>query len=134
MKYGLLTERQVEVIRYRKQGMTQQEIADIIHTSKANVCTIEKAAMENIQRAKETLDFLYTLDATRLCELNKGEDLLDAVKRIYDSAEETNVKVKYDTIELINRVKNIYPERFHGRFIRDDIIVYLNPEGEVYFS
>ncbi len=61
MKDGLLTDRQKEVLRYRKQGMTQQEIADIISTSKANVCTIEKSAMENIRRAKETLDFLYTL-------------------------------------------------------------------------
>lgn len=134
MKYGLLTERQVEVIRYRKQGMTQQEIADIIHTSKANVCTIEKAAMENIQRAKETLDFLYTLDATRLCKLEKNDDLLDAVKKIYLRAEDLNIKVGYDTIELINRIKNTFPERFHGRFIKEDIIVYLNPEGEVYFS
>ena len=64
MKDGLLTERQREVLRYRKQGLTQQQIADIIATSKANVCTIEKSAMENIRRAKETLDFLYTLDST----------------------------------------------------------------------
>ena len=65
-KDGLLTERQREVLRYSKQGMTQQQIADIINTSKANVCTIEKSAMENIRRAKETLEFLYTLDATHL--------------------------------------------------------------------
>ena len=47
MKQGLLTDRQKEVLRYRKQGLTQQQIAEIIHTSKANVCTIEKAALEN---------------------------------------------------------------------------------------
>jgi len=69
MKDGLLTDRQREVLRYRKQGMTQQQIADIIKTSKANVCTIEKSAMENIRRAKETLEFLYTLDATHLCTI-----------------------------------------------------------------
>ncbi|MCJ7741249.1 MAG: LuxR C-terminal-related transcriptional regulator, partial [Methanoregula sp.] len=28
MKDGLLTERQMEVLRYRKQGLTQQQIAD----------------------------------------------------------------------------------------------------------
>ena len=52
MKDGLLTDRQMEVLRYRKQGLTQQQIADIISTSKANVCTIEKSAMENIRRGK----------------------------------------------------------------------------------
>ena len=72
MKDGLLTDRQMEVLRYRKQGLTQQQIADIISTSKANVCTIEKSAMENIRRAKETLEFLYTLDATHLCTIPSG--------------------------------------------------------------
>lgn len=73
MKQGLLTGRQREVLRYRKQGLTQQQIADIICTSKANVCTIEKAAYENIEKAKETLEFLYTLDATRLCTIKPGQ-------------------------------------------------------------
>ena len=77
MKDGLLTERQMEVLRYRKQGLTQQQIADIISTSKANVCTIEKSAMENIRRAKETLEFLYTLDATHLCTIPSGTDLFN---------------------------------------------------------
>ena len=72
MKEGLLTDRQKEVLRYRKQGLTQQQIADIIDTSKANVCTIEKSAMENIRRAKDTLDFLYTLDATHLCTIQQA--------------------------------------------------------------
>jgi len=77
MKDGLLTDRQKEVLRYRKQGLTQQQIADIINTSKANVCTIEKSAMENIRRARETLEFLYTLDATHLCTIPAGTDLLE---------------------------------------------------------
>jgi Tfx family DNA-binding protein len=54
MKDSLLTERQKEVLRYRKKGLTQQQIADIIGTSKANVCTIEKAALENIRRSSSS--------------------------------------------------------------------------------
>ena len=76
MKEGLLTDRQKEVLRYRKQGLTQQQIADIIDTSKANVCTIEKSAMENIRRAKETLDFLYT----RTCRISSRSPRLSTVK------------------------------------------------------
>ena len=29
MKHTLLSERQMEILRYRKQGLTQQQIADI---------------------------------------------------------------------------------------------------------
>jgi hypothetical protein len=134
MKDGLLTDRQKEVLRFRKQGMTQQQIADIIHTSKANVCTIEKSAMENIRRAKETLEFLYTLDATHLCTIESGMDLLDVAPYIYREAENIGIKVKYDTISLINKLREATPERFRARHVRDAIEVYINDEGDLYFG
>jgi Tfx family DNA-binding protein len=134
MKEGLLTERQKEVLRYRKQGLTQQQIADIIDTSKANVCTIEKSAMENIRRAKETLEFLYTLDATHLCTIQSGTDLLEVAPIIYREAEKIGIKVKYDTISLINKIRDSSPERFKARYIRENIDVYINDEGDLYFG
>jgi DNA-binding protein, Tfx family len=134
MKEGLLTERQKEVLRYRKQGLTQQQIADIIDTSKANVCTIEKSAMENIRRAKETLEFLYTLDATHLCTIQSGTDLLEVAPVIYREAEKIGIKVKYDTISLINKIRDSSPERFKARYIRENIDVYINDEGDLYFG
>jgi Tfx family DNA-binding protein len=134
MKEGLLTDRQKEVLRYRKQGLTQQQIADIIDTSKANVCTIEKSAMENIRRAKDTLEFLYTLDATHLCTVQAGTDLLEVAPIIYKEAEKIGIKVKYDTISLINKIRESTPERFRARHVREHIEVYINDEGDLYFG
>jgi len=134
MKDGLLTDRQKEVLRYRKQGLTQQQIADIISTSKANVCTIEKSATENIRRARDTLEFLYTLDATHLCTIQAGMDLLDVAPFIYSEAEKIGIKVKYDTISLINKIRESSPDRFKARHVRDTIEVYINDEGDLYFG
>jgi Tfx family DNA-binding protein len=134
MKDGLLTDRQKEVLRYRKQGMTQQQIADIIDTSKANVCTIEKSAMENIRRARDTLEFLYTLDATHLCTIQAGTDLLDVPPVVYQEAERHGIKVKYDTISLINKLRESAPERFRARQVRENVDVYINDEGDLYFG
>jgi len=134
MKQGLLTDRQREVLRYRKQGLTQQQIADIIHTSKANVCTIEKAALENVWKAKETLEFLYTLDAAHLCTIKSGSDLIEATKEIYTEAEKLEIKVCYDTISLVNKIRESNPQRFKARYVREDIEVYINKEGELYFG
>jgi len=134
MKQGLLTDRQKEVLRYRKQGMTQQQIADIIGTSKANVCTIEKAAYENVEKAKDTLDFLYTLDASLLCTINGEEDLFEATKIIFTEAEKIGIKVRYDMITLINRLREWDPERFRGRFVREKFNVYINEDGDLYFG
>ncbi|MDV2481541.1 Tfx family DNA-binding protein [Methanoculleus sp. Wushi-C6] len=134
MKQGLLTDRQKEVLRYRKKGLTQQQIAEIIHTSKANVCTIEKAALENISRARETLEFLYTLDAVHLCTLQGGLDLLKAPDMIYSEAEKMGLKVKYDTITLINRLRDTNPDRFRGRQVRENVEIYINEDGDLYFG
>lgn len=134
MKDGLLTDRQREVIRYRKQGLTQQQIADIINTSKANVCTIEKSAMENIRRAKETLEFLYTLDATHLCTIPVGTDLFDVPGIIFTEAEKNNIKVKYDTISLINRMREARPQSYKARCICEDVEIYITDSGELYFG
>ena len=134
MKDTLLTERQMEVLRLRKQGLTQQVIADMLGTSKANICTIEKSANENIRRAKETLAFLYTLDASELCTLVSGTDLMTAPAKIYTAASPRNVKIKYDSLSLINRISAAVPEKIKGRLILDNIRVYLNKEGDVYFE
>ena len=134
MKDGLLTDRQMEVLRYRKQGLTQQQIADIISTSKANVCTIEKSAMENIRRAKETLEFLYTLDATHLCVIPNGTDLFEVPAIIFGEDEKIHIKVKYDTISLINRIRESRPQCCKARCICEDIHVYITDAGELYFG
>ncbi len=134
MKEGVLTDRQREVLRYRKAGLTQQQIADIIKTSKANICTIEKSAMENVRRARETLDFFYSLDARHICTIEKGSDLLEASKKIYSEAEKIGIKVRYDNIQLMNRIREEIPEKNKSRFVREKIEVYLKNDGDLYFE
>ena len=44
------------------------------------------------------------------------------------------VKVKYDTITLINRLRDANPDRFRGRQVREDVEVYINEDGDLYFG
>lgn len=134
MKNGLLTERQIEVMRYRRQGLTQKQIGDIIGCSKANVCTIERSAEENVRRAHETIQFMYTLDGQFLCFVPSGTDLFAAPEQIYQEADDRGVKVRYDTIGLINRLQESVPEHIQARFVKDEVRVYLTDAGEVYFE
>ena len=134
MADGLFTDRRKEVPRYRKSGMTQQQVADLIHTSKANVCTIERSAHENIQRAKETLEFVNTLDACLLCVLTKGSDLFDSVPLIIEEAQKTGTQMTFDQMDLINRLRDEFPHHIHGRFIKQDIEVFLETSGGLRFG
>ena len=134
MEAGTLTERQKEILRYRRAGYTQQQIADIVHTTKANVSLIEKAANENIQRAYETLEFMNTLDAVHLCTLEKGNDLIKAAEFVMLKADDHDIPVKYDLLDLCNKVKEKVPDSVRGRLLRADIEVYLRDDGEIFLE
>jgi Tfx family DNA-binding protein len=134
MEAGTLTERQKEILRYRRAGYTQQQIADIVHTTKANVSLIEKAANENIQRAYETLEFMNTLDAIHLCTLEKGDDLVKAAESVIAKGDNHGIPVKYDLLDLCNKVKERVPDSVRGRLLRADIEVYLRDDGEIFLE
>jgi hypothetical protein len=59
----LLTDRQKGILQYRHDGLTQQQIADIIGTSKANVCMQERKARENIIRAERCIEWIINLES-----------------------------------------------------------------------
>ena len=52
---SFLTRRQIEELRLRYQGRTQQEIADIMDTTRPNVTKLERRAYQNIMMARRTI-------------------------------------------------------------------------------
>jgi HTH-type transcriptional regulator, fmd operon transcriptional regulator len=132
MTTSLLTQRQQDVLRYRQQGLTLQQIADIVGTSKVNICMIEKAARENIQRAMDTLESVRMLDARPLCTLKAGLDLFEVLPLIYADATRIGITIPDEQIELINRLRTDNPNRIQGRYIKEDITIYIGVKGEIY--
>ncbi|HKM42234.1 MAG TPA: Tfx family DNA-binding protein [Methanocorpusculum sp.] len=128
----LLTDRQKMVIQCRKEGMTQQDIADELQTTRSNISLIEKSANDNIRLAKEALEYIYSLEATLVCTLSAGSELTREVFLIYKAARQINIKVQYDTGALMNRVMTAVPEKIADGTIKEDINVYLNPSGIIY--
>jgi HTH-type transcriptional regulator, fmd operon transcriptional regulator len=134
MKQGLLTARQKEVLRYRKQGLTQQAIADICHTSKANICRIEQSARRRISQSRAAIDAYNTLDARPVCTIRSGSDLFDAIAVIYREAAQARIPLPADPLVLINRIREAKPEQIHGRYVKTDIGICLSDTGELFFT
>jgi Tfx family DNA-binding protein len=57
-----LTKRQIEVLKLRMKGLTQEQVADILKTSRENVANLENRAYVNIMRARITLKILEELN------------------------------------------------------------------------
>ncbi|MDD2639276.1 MAG: Tfx family DNA-binding protein, partial [Methanothrix sp.] len=52
---SLLTNRQASVLRLRRKGMSQQEVAEQLGTTRSNVSILEKRALQNVAKARATL-------------------------------------------------------------------------------
>lgn len=90
--------------------------------------------MENIKRARETIEFFHSLDSRHLCTIGKGQDLLESVQQVFDEAEKIGIKVKYDTVQLMNRIRDEIPEKNRSRYVRNPIEVYIKDDGDLYFE
>lgn len=132
MAGNLLTDRQKVVLQYRKAGLTQQEIADELHTTRSNISLIEKSANDNIVLAREALEFVYSLEAKLVCTLSAGAELTNEIFIIYKAAQPLGIKVQFTAGALINYVLISSPNKINGTLIKEDINVYLNDSGIIF--
>jgi len=132
MSGSLLTKRQKEVLRYRWKGMTQQEIADLLHTSTTNIYGIEKDAMRNIRLAKDTLAAYAQPDIRVLCTLPAGSDLVGSIAFIRGETEKAGIPFPEDPISFIIRLRAENPDRVQGNIVKEDIQIFLNSSGELF--
>ncbi|MDD5144454.1 Tfx family DNA-binding protein [Methanoregula sp.] len=132
VKHTILSKKMMEVLRYRKQGMTLGQIAEIYGTSRADICVTEKRARQKIMKAMITLNALRFLDVTPICTFRQGSDLMDVTAAFYAEMAKRGIPLPEDPMELINRLRSENTERIHGRLIKKDIDIYLLNDGEIY--
>ena len=130
---SFLTPQQVEVLRLRRDGKTQAEIAGLLGTSRANVSLLEGRARSNIERARETLRTWEGLDAPVRLHFHAGTDILDVPKRVFDAVDENKLKVRSDVLSLLARVKEECAAKLDNRILREDLWVLVGSDGEVSF-
>jgi len=131
VKDTLLSDKQKQILRYRNAGMTFQQIADIYGTTKADICQSEKRAKRKIQCARATMESLRTLGIAPVCIFRTGSDLLDGVSQLRTEMTTMAVPVPEDPLDLINQIRSENLAQIHGRYIVEDIAVYLFNDGTI---
>lgn len=87
----VLTDRQLEVLERRSEGATQREIAERLGTTAANVSAIERAAEENIEKAKKTVEVARMIGSPVRFRVESGERFDDIVDEIYQRADTADI-------------------------------------------
>jgi Tfx family DNA-binding protein len=127
----ILTERQVEVLELREQGLTQQEVADRLGTTDSNVSAVERAAEQNVEKARQTLELVRTLRSPTQFSVSPGTSFDDLVTSVYTRGDEAGTKIEYRRPELYTHLYDALEEYARQGQLQTAIEVGITSEGEV---
>lgn len=127
----VLTERQVEVLGLREQGLTQQEVADELGTTDANVSAIERAATTNVEKARRTLDLVRTLRTPVQFTVPSGASFDDLTEEIYSRGDEAGIKIAYSRPELYTHLYGRLESHISGDQLETAVEIGLAEDGDV---
>ena len=126
-----LTDRQVEVLELREEGDTQREVAERIGTTDSNVSAVERAARENVRKARRTLELARRIRSPGRITVAAGASFDDLVERIYESGDETGVKIEYARPELYGRLYEQLETHTDRNVLETDVEVTITDDGDV---
>jgi Tfx family DNA-binding protein len=126
-----LTERQAEILTLRHEGLTQREIADRLDTTVPNISAIEKAARENVERARRTVDLAERIQTDVWFEQDAGAHLRDLVDAIYAAGDDAGVKITFSDPELAAYLHVHLSDRLDGRRLTEPVQFGITPDGGV---
>lgn len=126
---SLLTDRQAAVLRLRKKGLSQQEVAEILGTTRSNVSILEKRAQQNVFRARATLRDWTMIQAPVSVEVPAGTDIFEVPALIFSEADRSGIKLGIGSVDIIVQIKGKVPEALNKRVIVCNLVVAVTEEG-----
>jgi len=124
-----LTPMQIRILELRARGYTQAAIARELGSSRANISITEKRARENIRKSRATLEVFKKIGAPMVVEIGRGEDIFNVPREIFSCATECEIKVRENTLSVIDKIKERVPHKVSGRVIKEDIKVTILQDG-----
>ena len=128
---SFLTERQISVLQMRLGGLSQQQAADRLGTTRSNVSILEKRARQNIARAEKTLVQWMMLRAPISIKALAGTDVFDLPRMIFAAADEKGIKLPVTSLDIIDQLRRRSPRPFKTRALEMDAEIYVTEEGTV---
>jgi Tfx family DNA-binding protein len=128
---SLLTQRQQRVLQLRLQGCSQQEVADLLGTTRSNISILEKRAHQNIARAERTLQQWMMIKAPISLKAKAGTDIFDLPKMIFEAADQRSMRLPVTSLDIIVQLRRKAPRLFQKRDLQQDAEIFVTKEGEI---
>jgi Tfx family DNA-binding protein len=128
---SLLTDRQASVLRLRRRGLSQQEVADLLGTTRSNVSILERRAIQNVARARATLKEWTMIQAPVSLTVPAGTDVFDVPARVFSEADKAGIKLEIGSVDIVVQIKTKAPEALRKRVILRDLEIAATEDGQV---
>jgi Tfx family DNA-binding protein len=128
---NLLTDRQIQVLKFRNRGLTQEETAKQLKTTRENISILESRARRNINRARATIENLEDLGLAARLQVKPETPVLDIAKIILRKADSLNVRMQLDCIDLLEKVKMKARNKIKSKKVVKTISITLLPYGDL---
>jgi hypothetical protein len=135
---SFLTKRQVQVLQFRLQGLTQQEVADLLGTTRANICKMERRAHQNVMMARMTLREWMKIQAPIVIFVPAGTDVLLVPSMIFKAADVEGIHLPVNSIDIIVQLKIKAPFLFKKQAVLDEkhalptgVEIFVDREGQI---
>jgi Tfx family DNA-binding protein len=130
---SFLTDTQIKVLKLRKKGLTQEEIATMMNTSRANISMIEKRAKENVEKARNTLRIYNDIMAPVKLVVKEGVDVFDIPKMVFKTSDENDIHVNYSSLEILDLIHKNAKDNIDKRIVKKPFIINILEDGELSF-
>jgi HTH-type transcriptional regulator, fmd operon transcriptional regulator len=128
---SFLTDRQMQVLRLRAQGFSQQDVAKMIGTTRANISKLERRAHKNIMAARKTIHGWMKIQAPIITQIPAGTDVLRVPDMIFKEADLMGIHLLANSIDLIVRLKAKAPFLFMRQNLPKDVVIFITREGQI---
>jgi Tfx family DNA-binding protein len=127
----LLTKRQIEVLKMRQEGRSQQQVAEMLGTTRSNISILEKRAHQNISRAERTLQQWMMIRAPISLKVKAKMDVFELPKMIFAAADEKGLRLPVTSLDIIVQLRRKAPQVFKKRALEEDAMIFVTEEGEI---
>ncbi len=127
----MLTKAQVEVLKLRLTGLTQEEIASKFGTTRQNIAIIEKRGRRNLKLAEETIRVYEKITTAASVKVRPGTHMVDIPRLVIDKADKANVKLRADFTRIYNEIRFKARECVKGAKIVKPITVLILKDGDI---
>jgi hypothetical protein len=128
---NLLTDRQIQVLKLRSRGITQERVARQLKTTRENVSILESRARRNIKRAKATIEILEDLGMAIRITIKPETPVLEISNLILKKADDANVRLQFDCVDLLEKIKMRAKNKIKAKKVVNPISVVLLPYGDL---